>query len=308
VDALSEAQTVRELISQCLTGEPEAQRCFQQTYGELIYGYPMRVYRTPPEEAGDFYVFAFDQGRIFRRVRTFEGRAPFRAYLLGFVLDDLVLEWKRGQHHIDTISIEDLGELADPAPGDASSASEDAMNRDALSHLLADVEPAKAVVLKLLYVEDAELGASEIGYIADVSGRSVPDVLNAIEGLRGRVREREAALKNLEDSLDAVQAWIDLYERRRQRIASDLAANAPNAPAASRLQEEQREVVRKIERRRKQQAKLVVQTKRRKVTTPYKEIADVLHTTVGNIGSQIARLRQELKEKGWRSEEVHDAQ
>ena len=93
---LSEAREAQRLISRCLAGEPEAAKTFQELYGELIYGYPMRVYRVPPDEAGDFYVFVFDRGRIFRRVRTFEGRAPFRAYLLGFVLDDLVLEWKRG--------------------------------------------------------------------------------------------------------------------------------------------------------------------------------------------------------------------
>jgi hypothetical protein len=77
----------------------------QAQYGELIYGYPMRS-TGASGRGGGFYVFAFERGRIFRRVRTYEGRAPFRAYLLGFVLDDLVLEWKRGVREIETVSIE----------------------------------------------------------------------------------------------------------------------------------------------------------------------------------------------------------
>src|SRR5215470_5749072 len=109
----SEAREARELIGRCLSGDLQAIEQFQQQFGELIYGYPIRVYRTPPEEAGDFYVFAFESGRIFRRLRTFEGRAPLRAYLLGFVLDDLVLEWKRGTRTLETISIEALGEIPD---------------------------------------------------------------------------------------------------------------------------------------------------------------------------------------------------
>jgi DNA-directed RNA polymerase specialized sigma24 family protein len=43
--------------------------------------------------------------------------------------------------------------------------------------------------------------------------------------------------------------------------------------------------------------KLLDRAQRRKVTTPYKDIASLLNTTVGNVGSQIARLRQELAQK-----------
>ena len=80
----------------------------------MIYSYPINVYRVRSDEAGDFYVFAFDRGRLFRRLRTYEGRAPFRAYLFGFVLDDLVLEWKRTQRTLDTVSIDDIAELPEP--------------------------------------------------------------------------------------------------------------------------------------------------------------------------------------------------
>jgi len=300
VDPLSDAREARDLIRQCLAGSLEAARIFQEQYGELIYGYPIRVYRMPAEEAGDFYVFAFDQGRIFRRVRSFEGRAPFRAYLLGFVLDDLVLEWRRGIRTIETVSIETLGEL----PGRSESpenvlddGNEQAVDRSVLSELLAALEPSKSVVMKLLYVEDYELKAAELRYLAEVSGRPIPDVLSRVDQLRATVREREAGLKRMEDSLDAVQAWIQLYERRLQRIRDDLGSVPPGSTAAARLNEEQAELERKIGRRRQQRAKLLGQAQRRKVTAPYKDIAELLNTSVGNVGSQIARLRRELMAK-----------
>jgi DNA-directed RNA polymerase specialized sigma24 family protein len=254
----------------------------------------------PAEEAGDFYVFAFDQGRIFRRVRSFEGRAPFRAYLLGFVLDDLVLEWRRGIRTIETVSIETLGEL----PGRSESpenviddGNERAVDRSVLSEVLAALEPSKSVVMKLLYVEDYELKAAELRYLAEVSGRPIPDVLSRVDHLRATVREREAGLKRMEDSLDAVQAWIQLYERRLQRIRDDLSSVPPTSTAAARLNEEHTELERKIGRRRQQRTKLLAQAQRRKVTAPYKDIAELLNTSVGNVGSQIARLRRELMAK-----------
>lgn len=301
MESLSEAQETRELIRRCVAGDREAASVFQDRYGELIYGYPVRVYRIPPDEAGDFYVFAFDRGRIFRRVRTFEGRAPFRAYLLGFVLDDLVLEWKRGVREIETVSLDSLGELADPGHGYRAEQEGEVgdmdMDRSALRELLTDLSTPKAVVMKLLYVEDHEFDPTEVRYLAQVSGSTIPEVLDRIENLRSTVREREAGLKRMEDALDAVQAWIQLYERRTQRINDDLTALPPTSAAAEKLRDERTQLTRKIERRRSQRSKLLAQTQRRKVTAPYKEIATLLNTSIGNIGSQIARLRRELMTK-----------
>jgi DNA-directed RNA polymerase specialized sigma24 family protein len=301
VESLSEAKETRNLIRRCLSGDREAAVIFQDLYGELIYGYPIRVYRVPPDEAGDFYVFAFDRGRIFRRVRTFEGRAPFRAYLLGFVLDDLVLEWKRGQREIETVSLESLGELPDPGSSDRSQQEGDDsdmdMDRSAMRELLGELSTPKAVVMKLLYVEDHEFDPTEVRYLSQVSGNAIPEVLDRIEELRATVREREAGLKKMEDALDAVQAWIQLYERRIQRINEDLSALPPTAVSAEKLREERGQLLRKIERRRSQRSKLLAQSQRRKTTAPYKDIAALLNTSIGNIGSQIARLRRELMTK-----------
>lgn len=308
MESLSDAQEARSLIGKCVAGDPEAAKEFQERYGELIYGYPIRVYRVPPDEAGDFYVFAFERGRIFRRVRTFEGRAPFRAYLLGFVLDDLVLEWKRGVREIETVSLDSLGEFADPkafAHSAEQEGSEGQMDRSAMRELLADLATPKAVVMKLLYVEDHEFGPAEVRYLAQVSGCPVSEVVERIDQLRATVREREAGLKKMEDALDAVQAWVQLYERRVQRINEDLSALPPTATAAEKLREERSQLERKINRRRAQRTKLLAQAQRRKVTAPYKEIAALLNTSIGNIGSQIARLRRELMSKMSSGVSVH---
>ena len=166
-DPPHETRDTLELIGRCLAGDAQAATQFQETYGEIIYGFPIRVYRTPPEDAGDFYVFAFDRGRIFRRLRTFEGRAPLRAYLLGFVLDDLVLEWKRGQREIETVPIDTLGELPDTDDAMQYSVAGSAHTPEShpFTRVLAGFEPSKSVVMKLLYVEDCDLEAAELRYL-----------------------------------------------------------------------------------------------------------------------------------------------
>jgi RNA polymerase sigma factor (sigma-70 family) len=297
VNVGSETHEALELIGRCLSGDPAATAQFQQRYGELIYGYPRRVFRTPADEAGDFYVFAFEQRRIFRRLRTFEGRAPLRAYLLGFVLDDLVLEWKRSARELDTVSIEALNELPDhnqPLAGEMVSASTGA---ERLSALLSRVEASKAVVMKLLYVEDYDFTPTDIRQLARMSGRRAREVVAGIDRLRSTVREREAGLKRLEDAVDGVHAWIQLYERRLRRINDDLGSLPPTSVAAERLRQERLQLDRKLQQRQRQRTKVAAQVQRRKVTAPYKEIAALLNTSVGNVASQIARLRQELAAK-----------
>lgn len=295
VESRHDAQQARELIHRCLAGDPDAVREFQTVYGELIYGYPMRVFRLGADEAGDFYVFAFEGGRIFRRLRTFEGRAPLRAYLLGFALEDLVLEWKRGEREIETVSLDVVGEI--PAEDHSATLTGSVDARDTLRDVLSAIEPNKAVIMKLLHIEDYELSPSEVRHVSTMSGRPVTDVITGVDQLRNTVREREAALKHLEDSLDAVHAWIQLYERRLRRVGEDLGSLPPTSSAAARLREEHDELARRIDRRRTQREKLLDRAQRRKVTAPYKDIASLLNTTVGNVGSQIARLRQELANK-----------
>lgn len=293
----NDTDDARALIDRCLRGEPAAASEFQELYGELVYGYPMRVYRVPADEAGDFYVFAFDGGRLFRRLRRYEGRAPLRAFLLGYVLDDLVLEWKRGDRRLETVSMEDVGDLPARATTAAVHRDDPAAERGpapSLDAVLAEVDTAKAVVFKLLHAEDCELSTAEIRYIAGVSGRSVAAVLDAVAALRDRIREREAAARALDDNLDSVQAWIQLYERRVARIRDDLGDLPPHSSRAERLRAESADLERKLAKRRLQRGRLAEQVRRRKTTAPYKEIAAVLATTVGNVGSQVARLREQL--------------
>jgi DNA-directed RNA polymerase specialized sigma24 family protein len=300
VDQTSEAREALELIRRCLGGSRQGAAQFQALYGELIYGYPTHVFRIASEEAGDFYVYAFDKGRIFRRLQTFEGRVPLRAYLLGFVLNDLVLEWMRGRREIDTVPLDTVGDpMAADTEVNAAPSGNGVGARGGMAGLLAGLDPSKTVVLKLLYIEDCDLSPAEIRFISEASGRCIADVLRGVEELRATVREREAMLKQMEDRLDSVQSWIRLYERRLRDIDAELTAAGS---ITSERQEERAQLQAKLERRQRQRQKLSSDARRRKVTAPYKDIAALLNTTTGNIGSQLARVRRELLVKA----EGHD--
>ena len=300
---LDEAGEARDLVRRCLSGNREAVHKFQERYGELIYGYPTRVYGTAAEHAADFYVYAFDKERIFHRLRTFSGRAPRRAYVLSYVLDHLAIDWQRAAREVDTLPMDTINDFADSqcSLSDSAAAGAPAPAGEPLRQALAAMTPAKAVIIKLLYIEDYELAPSDIQYLAQASRRRVRDVLAAVAHLRATVREREASLKRIEDTLDAVQAWIQLYERRLQRANEELRGVNHSSVNSSRyaqgLAQERADLERKIQRRQEQRRGLLDRAQRRKITTPYKDIATLLNTSSGNVASQIARARRELVQR-----------
>ncbi len=294
-DQGDEAHAAQQLIRRCVAGDRDAIRVFQERYGELIYGYPMRVYQVAPEEAGDFYVYAFDRGRIFRRSQTYAGRAPFQAYLVAIVLDHLMIDWKRSERSIETVPLDSITMAVEIEEASVSGPAD--TGRFSLQRVIAELDTRKAILMKLLHVEDCELSAEELGHLQKMSGRGGRDVVVAVDRLRATVRGREAALKRIEDSLDAVHAWISLYERRQRRLGDDIASLPPETSSSRRLCEERQTLEGKMKRRLQQREKLLTQRQRRKVTAPYKEIAAILNTTVGNVASMIARTRNEIAQR-----------
>ena len=101
---------LKEIVRACLQEDRHARTRFQDLFGESIYNYPVKMFRLAPDKAGDFYVYVFEDNRIFRRLRGFEGRngAHFKTYLEGYVLRDLFREWRRSQKELETISLETI--------------------------------------------------------------------------------------------------------------------------------------------------------------------------------------------------------
>jgi hypothetical protein len=110
VDGL-ESNQLKQLTSACLQGNSEARRTFQDLFAQSIYDYPAKAFRVPRDKLADFFIYAFDGDKIFKRLGSFEGRneAHFQTYLRFYVLRDLFREWQRSLNEIETISWDSMG-------------------------------------------------------------------------------------------------------------------------------------------------------------------------------------------------------
>lgn len=298
-----------ELIRACDAGDAAARRQFQDEYGEDIYYFPVKLHGLPPEKAGDFYVYAFDNDRIFTRLRTFAGRKDiqFRTFLSFFALKSLFLDWLRTVKEVETVPLPEF-ETESTERSDAStetwSDTEDAdldsaMPRDMrfAPSLWRHLTPEEQLDLKLLCLIECDLNREETRLLAARSGRSLRDTLLLLEEIQQKLRRKDEKLATLQDALDSVWGWILLRQRDLKEIDEKIRLSMTSPKSVDSLIAQRKTVEEALEKRYRQREKLLEELRTYKLTTPYSDLAWLLNTTVGTVCSRLFRLRKRLGEE-----------
>jgi DNA-directed RNA polymerase specialized sigma24 family protein len=303
VSTESQTTTLRDpegkrLVADCLVGDATARARFQAEFGGLIYRFADCAGSAGREEPGDFYLYLFDSDRLFRRLRSYEGRASLGPFLRGFVLPDLFKQFREmtRKRALDTVSLDSdcERELAAPALAAVEPMPTAAEAELSGTDLLSQLNAEKRILVKLLYIEDFELEPGDVQWLAEHSGRSVREVVELIERARESVRSREAARREKLEEAESAAQWILRYERDLHHAADALANLPPQSVRAERLREQQAELERKHVWRQQQRERALAESRRATVTLRYREIADILNAPVGSVSAQVTRLRQEL--------------
>jgi RNA polymerase sigma factor (sigma-70 family) len=278
------------LIRACEDGDATARYQFQDEYGEDIYYFPVKLYGLPLDEAGDFYVYVFDKDRIFTRLRTFQGRAniKFRTFLSFFVLKSLFFDWLR------TVKEPDMSSPLDPdTKAEEPSSPETPVAPDLWNCLTSEEQ----LDLKLLCLIEYDLSLDDIRLLATISGRSLRDTLLLVEEVQHGLRRKDEKFTQLNDILASTWGWILVKQKELQEIDEKLRHLMPDSEAFTVLLARKEDLEASLQRRYRQRDKLVREIRTYKMTTPYKEIARLLNTTVGTVCSRIFRLRERLGEE-----------
>jgi RNA polymerase sigma factor (sigma-70 family) len=298
---------VLALIRACSAGDLEARRRFQEEHGEDIYNFPVKLYGLPAEQAGDFYIYVFDSDRIFTRLGTFEGRnnIQFRTFLSFYVLKSLFFEWQRTVKEIETISLqtpvggseEDEGVLGDrlPDPTAIDPAEQiGSQDKDATSATWQRLSPEEQLDLKLLWLIEYDFSPDDVNLLATIAGRSIRDTLLLLTEVREGLLSKDEKFSQLRDRLDSVSGWIRLRQAQLQEIDEKIRLLMAGREGQDVLLARRKALERALTKRYGQRDKIVEEIRKYKLTTPYKDIARLLNTTVGTVCSRIFRLRERL--------------
>ncbi len=294
------------LIQACASGDPESRRQFQDEYGEDIYNFPVKIYRTPLDEAGDFYVYVFENDRIFSRMATFGGRnnIQFRTFLSYYVLKHLFLEWRRTQKELETISLStplgDSGEggriLEDILPDQAQESEETAQPEGTeTNELWNTLAPEERLDLKLLLLIECDLTPNETRLLAQTAGCSIQETLALVAEVQEGLKRKDERVSQLRDDLDSVWGWIVLRQKELQEINEKIRRMGEvRSATGEKLLQKKQELEQALAKRYRQKERTIEEMRSYKLTTPYKDIARLLNLTVGTVCSRIFRLRERL--------------
>jgi len=299
---------ILELIRACAAGDAPARRQFQDEYGKDIYYFPVKLHGLPLEKAADFYVYVFDNDRIFTRLRSFTGRhdIQFRTFLSFFVLRSLFLDWLRTLKEVETVSSEtpetgSIGErhLEESRPSPTSGETDQvAFPKDRLAPALWNcLTPEEQLDLKLLCLIECDLSLDDIRLLTTISGRPLRETLLLLEEVQQGLRHKDEKLTQLHNTLDSVWGWILLRQKKLQEIDEKIRLVMADREGRNSLLDQKNALEESLEKRYRQREKLVGEIRSYKLTTPYRDIARLLNTTVGTVCSRLFRLRKRLVEE-----------
>jgi len=299
-------------LEACARGDPQARTAFQEAYGALVYTFPTRIYQVSQDDAGDFYLYAFDNDRIFKRARTFAGRnaIQFETYLSYYVLRDLFLEWQRSLERVEIVSLDapitaaeagrerartlhEVLATEDPAPAAGLEASEAEQD---IERMLGQLDTEKRLVLKLLALGTVELALDDIRALAQLASRSIRETLVCLAEVNATLAAQAQHVQEKWDTLHTVGHWIQTYQRQIAALETQLHTSRErnDATALAKLTHARTELERKLVWRYEQQARLCEELRRADVRPAYKDMARLLNVPVGTICSKIARAREAL--------------
>jgi hypothetical protein len=297
------ARTIRDaegkrLVGLCLAGDTAARAQFQDAYGPLIYRFADYLARGRVEP-GDFYVYLFENDRLYWRLASYKGEAQLVAFLRGYALPDLLrqFEARMRRRTLDTVSL-DTDRVREPSAwsehDEAPPALDAAPDPGRAGSLSARLSADRRLLMKLLYVLDFDLAPDDVQLLVRRSGRSVKEVIELVEQARASVRVRELEKRRMTDQAESAAQWILRYDRRLAQVAEDLANVPPHSERAARLHEEHSELERKRAWRNDQRTRALDEAERATVTLRYREIADLLNAPLGTVSAEITRMRQDL--------------
>ncbi|MGE0820864.1 MAG: hypothetical protein AB7G75_00360 [Candidatus Binatia bacterium] len=297
-----------DFLQACAAGDMDARQRFQEEYGEDIYNFPVKIYGTPPEDAGDYYLYVFDRDRIFLRLRTFEGRnnIQFRTFLSYYVLKHLFLEWRRNRKEIDTISLQTPIADADHESRTLEDLLSDSVMSDSVSHdptlmngpttIFNALAPEDWLHLKLLSLLEFHLSPDDVRLLVQLSGRTIHDTLTLLAEIYEDLKRKDEKVARLCDELDSVWGWIIMRQKELQDLSKKLCllSTVENRFDTEKLMAQKQAREQALAKRLRQRERLVEELQKYKLTTPYKAIARLLNSTPSAVYSRICRLREQL--------------
>jgi len=171
-----ESKKFLELIDQCKKQNPEALERFFELYSIDIYNFPMKVFQFSEEDAGDFFLYAFERLRDGKRFKSFRGDSSFKTWFYS-VLRNLVMDWIRANKKSKVLQFYHYGSLTEVENEIFDELkSEDFIESNQIINLfyqtIDSLEEESRIIFKLVYIFYLNLDERDIQILKDKYNKS----------------------------------------------------------------------------------------------------------------------------------------
>lgn len=289
--------TFLDTIKRCIDNDEEAIRIFSEHFGEDIYSFSYKVFKSDKEEAADFYCYCFEDGRIFRRFLTFKNNCSLKTYQY-LILKHLFFEWKRVSNNRDiiTVSFDDLADEYCGMDNDNSymfyetnpSQKDVLINHESYRRIyktLNSLSVEDRVYLKLLIITEINLQEEEIAYIKSISKKSNDTILRTLHEFEQRIFNLNKKNEDKITRLTIINTKILSLQKQIESLNG-----------VSRLNNKKTDLKAKLDKVKIQKKKLIAQNGT-KSSVSYRDIAGIFNISVGTVSKKIQKARELFREQ-----------
>lgn len=289
-------EQIFQLVQKCATGDEQALKQFFEIYAQDIYNFPIRIFHLTEDDAGDFFLFAFERLRSGKRFHSFQGKSSFKTWLYT-VLRNLLIDWQRNRRELKTVSARKVNkdgmEYAD-IEQEADTLAEENKRAHEFSEIfhsiLSEIKIENRVIFKVAFIYYLNLNEEEVDYIVQKTGITREELKKKILEIRENLSDKEIESIQYENKITSLYMQIlELKESQKKEERHSFTDNLPNKD--------------KIEiaiQKKYEQRKRLLDRKNKGLfltRTPFKIIADLLQIPEGSISITIQRVVEKIRKK-----------
>ena len=286
-------EQILDLIQACGKGDESSLKSFFDLYSTDIYNFPLKVFHLSEDDAGDFYIYAFERLRSGKRFKSFVGKSSFKTWFYS-VLRNMLIDWQRTRKEVKITSItrvnkdgKEYNTIEDEADKTAELMEEVKDSSELFKKSLRDIKLESRVVFKLSFIYYLNLDKDEIHYILEKTGMSLEDLQKKIISLREDLSEKE--IENIKTEEKITSLYMNIMDLKEASKNDNFKPDS-NLPYTDKIQKS-------IEKKYEQRRKLLEKKKKGHliVKTPYKEIAEILAISEGGVSVTLLRVIEKMQ-------------
>ncbi|RME92774.1 MAG: sigma-70 family RNA polymerase sigma factor [Candidatus Hydrogenedentota bacterium] len=282
---------------------------FFDYFSDDIYSYPIRYFNLNEDEAGDFYLYAFERLKDGKRLSSFKGESKFTTWFFS-VLRNLCIDFLRTKReHVKTVSLirmDPKGNLVDligSIPDKDFLPTSEQEEFEKLEANLATLKMEERVLFKLAYILYLDLTSEELEWLRKKNGVRMQSLIKKLAELKDKTLKKSDLAKEIDDKLSYLFRQITALERKIVLAFQEHPEWPYESDKWSETYENSKlppEIIEQIQTLMKKKARhlSLLKEQRKKITAakaPYADVADLMKSSKGVVSVQLLRLLEKLQ-------------